>query len=1215
MYKKGKFRLQKIATLSLVFVLLMNTITAALAPVFAMEMDPIPNILMDVGITDETGNNLDESQVEVDRISSSDNVLIHYDWSLAGVTVQEGDSYTFQLPMQLEMKEQQQGSLLSGNQTEIATYQVNLDGSVAIQFNEAAAAEADASGSLTIKAGFNETVIGSAESVQLLFQLAGNEKTIQLNFAAAATTEPTEAPIEAPIEAPVEEPAAEEPVAEEPAAEEIATEEPMMMAQSQALYTTGAITENLITNVKLVHLIGDTEVVLNPGDEIVVDNPFESYEVAITYNFALPDGHSYSAGSTYLIDIPNVFSVLPNPELNELKAADGTVFGTFSVTNDRKILITFNENIEDRSDISGFVTLFSSFDSQYDGLAETEITIPLEDGTSITYPIKFMPSVNAIDKRGVPDKAYNAKNLTWTVDFNKGLKEIEEAIVTDEAAVGAHVFTPGSLQVFKLFMNADGTIDETLTVEITDHGFGDAFPLNLGTIDSAYRLVYQTTITDSLGETYKNNVTLSGSNQAPISAAATITVKRGQPLEKSATAYNGTTQTITWQAKYNYDEKSISQAEAYLEDTFGTNQKLVSTTPTDFNVYKVTINPNTGAETGQELVTNYTITPSATGFKLQFNEPVTTAYKIVYNTTSKVRVETGTTITNTISDAFGNTKTGSQYIGQGVLIKENDSSKTNYKDKTTGWTITLNSDLYTMPNVQVVDTLPIGFTPRDMVITQGGTPLTEGTDYTQSYDALTGKITINFLITVTGKVVIKFTTDINHDLTISETNGTHINRVNMTWTPDGTNGSGTAAGSETFNPDTYTKANGFKGGSYNLVTKVIDWSIGVNYNNQTLSNVVVGDVIQGNQNFNSSNIRVYPMILTGSANGYTLGTELTRGTDYQVETFTGLSGEPAFRVKLGDIDSAYLVTFQTDLQNELIGKTYTNTASVTTTTPESNFELKATVSPTFGGEYTGKQATQNAANPRIVNWSVKINYAQSTVSNVVIKDTPSINQAIQKESFKLYATTPTPTQINKGAALVEGVDYTLTFQENANGTETFTLTFLNKKIERAYILEYDTYILFKGNGSISNEAVFTGTETQGVPTDSSVSQQIRTAGIAGGIDGNVGSLQITKVAADSNAPLAGASFTLYDKAGQVALRTQVTGADGKTTFINLLYGDYIVKETAAPEGYVVGIADQQTATVNAEVSTLTVSNKKIIRAVELTKTDKANGKKLAGAMF
>lgn len=72
----------------------MNTLTAALAPVFAMEMDTIPNVLMDVGITDEAGNILDESQVEAGGINSSDKVLIHYDWSLAGVTVCKKETVT-----------------------------------------------------------------------------------------------------------------------------------------------------------------------------------------------------------------------------------------------------------------------------------------------------------------------------------------------------------------------------------------------------------------------------------------------------------------------------------------------------------------------------------------------------------------------------------------------------------------------------------------------------------------------------------------------------------------------------------------------------------------------------------------------------------------------------------------------------------------------------------------------------------------------------------------------------------------------------------------------------------------------------------------------------------------------------------------------------------------------------------------------------------------
>ena len=136
-----------------------------------------------------------------------------------------------------------------------------------------------------------------------------------------------------------------------------------------------------------------------------------------------------------------------------------------------------------------------------------------------------------------------------------------------------------------------------------------------------------------------------------------------------------------------------------------------------------------------------------------------------------------------------------------------------------------------------------------------------------------------------------------------------------------------------------------------------------------------------------------------------------------------------------------------------------------------------------------------------------------------------------------------------------------------------------------------------------------------MPTDSSVRERIQLSGIEGGIDGKVGSLEVTKVDAKTKATLAGATFTLYDKTGQIPLRTYVTDADGKASFKNLLHGEYILKETDAPEGYVVGITDQQTVTVNADKSTVTIANKKIIRDVVLTKTDKETGERLAGAVF
>ena len=1204
-----KYGARKMGAFALVFVILLNTLTGALAPIYAAASENTKSILTEVHVTDETGNVLGESQNEAASITSADDVLIAYDWSLTGVDAQADDTFSYLLPMQLQVKETQQGSLLSDEGVEIATYQVNLDGTVAILFNAAAADHPEASGSLTIQAGFDADVIAEATETTLLFQLAGTEKTVLLQFAQttpAAEPEATEAP---------------QPEAAGAEAEQPAASTPALMARSLG-YSAQVITENLITDVDLLQRLPDgTEVVLVPGEEITVANPFDVFQVAINYSFALPNGHSYGDGSTYTIVIPEVFKVLPNPEATPLKSQDGTVFGTFVVTSDREIVITFNENIEDWSDISGYIKLFSEFDAHYKGQADTEINfLPVSGGATLTYPIKFIPNANAIAKVGVPDKAYNTMSITWTVDLNKNLSVIKDAVVTDAAAVGAHTFKAGSLKVYKLSMNADGTIDETKTVEVADHGFGDAFPLQLGTIDSAYRLVYETVIQDDAGTSYRNNVSLSGSNQEPVSAQATVAVKRGIPLDKTAKAYDSRTQTISWEVKYNYNEKAIPQDKALLTDTFGSNQKLVYTsTPKDgFTVYRVTIDPNTGAETGQEAVDNYTITKTDTGFSLQFNDALTSAYKIVYKTTAENRVEAGLSVKNSIIDGFGNKDEATQGIGQQVLLKANNSGKTNYNNKTTGWTITLNGDEYTMTGVNVTDTLPAGFTPRDLVITHNGQTWTAGNQYTWAFDANTRQLTIAFTATVSKKVVISYTTDINHDQTKPETNGSYKNSVHMTWANDGSSGSGESNGSATFNPDTYTKANGFKGAAYNLATKVIDWKIGVNYNKATLQDVVVEDVITGNQNFDSASIHVYRMNLTGSANGYTAGAELTRGDsqnegEYEVVTYTGLNGEPAFRVKLGDITTPYLITYQTDLQDQLVEKTYTNTAIVKSDQP--SFELKTTVSPSYGGEYTKKQAAQDAANPRIVNWSVNINYAQSTVSNVTLTDTPSKNQAIRKDSVRLYATTTTASQIQKGAVLEEGKDYTIVYKENTDGSETFTLAFTDKQIERAYILEYQTYILYKNDGYISNDATFNGEETVGVPTDSAVRERIQMSGIEGGIDGKVGSLEVTKVDAKTKATLAGATFTLYDKTGTVALRTYVTGEDGKAVFNNLLYGDYILKEAGAPEGYVVGIKDQQTATVDAEKSTLTIANKKIIRAVELTKTDKETGAVLEGAVF
>src|SRR5699024_1463113 len=95
--------------------------------------------------------------------------------------------------------------------------------------------------------------------------------------------------------------------------------------------------------------------------------------------------------------------------------------------------------------------------------------------------------------------------------------------------------------------------------------YSDKFPLNLGNIDSAYRVVYETEVNDRKGESYQNKATLGGDNIDSMDAEATVDVTRGEALAKDSAEYDNVSQTINWEVKYNYDEKDIEQDQAKLQ--------------------------------------------------------------------------------------------------------------------------------------------------------------------------------------------------------------------------------------------------------------------------------------------------------------------------------------------------------------------------------------------------------------------------------------------------------------------------------------------------------------------------------------------------------------------------------------------------------------------------------------------------------------------------
>ena len=96
-------------------------------------------------------------------------------------------------------------------------------------------------------------------------------------------------------------------------------------------------------------------------------------------------------------------------------------------------------------------------------------------------------------------------------------------------------------------------------------------------------------------------------------------------------------------------------------------------------------------------------------------------------------------------------------------------------------------------------------------------------------------------------------------------------------------------------------------------------------------------------------------------------------------------------------------------------------------------------------------------------------------------------------------------------------------------------------------------------------------------------------------------MKILKVDSETNTPLKGAEFTVYDMSfHEVAKGT--TDETGMVVFPGLPLGYYNYQETKAPDGYVpTGSAEQILFSANGQVVTRTALNKPARGSIKITK--------------
>lgn len=999
-----------------------------------------------------------------------------------------------------------------------------------------------------------------------------------------------------------------------------------------------SITDNLITSVGMYDEEPayegedeDRELIIK-GKNIATDDVRldTGAMVAVIYEWVLPENHGYYAGATYTFDLPNKF-VVANQIIGDL---DGGV-GTYVVSPTGTVTFTFNEEINDQNKLAGNFYVWRKFDStKFTGSLKQEIDFSSVGQSNITVHFNHTNPGKGITKEGAPSATMNPDKIEWVVDFNLNEDTISNAKFLDTFPTGL-TLDNDSVKIEELTVNLNGslTVGSDVTSTLSGHITKDSneLSINFGNIEKAYRVRYATKVDPILDDPYSimhENLVVISSNENPelFKEKATATVQFSKPLSKASTGYNENTQKISWEIEYNFNEQSILASKAVLIDTFDTNYQQLDIN--SFVVREATISSSgQGTPTGLALTkdSDYTVTPNANGFVLSFNSNITKAYIIKYETTaidiSKEgdRVHADRTLSNKVE--FGTiSKTGDVDIEQGIFRKS--QGNINYADKTIEWHILLNNDMKNMSNVVIEDIFGgqhLTFDPDSLTITGLSSP----SDYTVEPNLDYGagfKITFKDPITTSHKITYKTT----YDSTKPAPTGGYHNNGEVKWTEGSTNYTKKSSVTDV-RLDDYSGDNGNKKGAYNAKTKEITWTIDVNYNLHNITNAILRDQYTGEQSFVEGSLKVHHLTLSGRADGVTVGDSVSVTKEENTPSTRQYQlTENGFTLNLGEINSAYRITYRTSLEDEVIKGSYTNEAELTGGSPvTSYFKKGATVIPSHGEEYIRKKGTQGTgADGDIATWEVGINYSQSHITTgSVLTDTLSANQILLQDSFELYETvipSDNTGTVTKGTKidLEDSVEYTLNITGNS-----FTLTF-NEAVSKAYILVYKSFINAGNNEKISNSALYNGKYAESSEGSMKWETTVHFAGAGGGANPPKGELVIKKVDNDGN-PIADVIFELYNKAGNILLETLITDSNGeaktiKTYKYHATSGiEYMLKEISAPEGYIINLeyAAGKIIKFMGSSKVIEIENAKVRQAVELTKLDSTDNSPLEGVKF
>ncbi|AIQ45579.1 hypothetical protein R70723_06450 [Paenibacillus sp. FSL R7-0273] len=789
------------------------------------------------------------------------------------------------------------------------------------------------------------------------------------------------------------------------------------------------------------------------------------------------------------------------------------------------------------------------------------------------------------------------EEINWTIKFNYDERAIPaaQAVLTDRFNISQD-YVAGSMVItrMKLDVNGAATTDGTLTAGV-DYTLTDlpddttVTPATAGfkiqfnnDVQSAYRIEYKTKVAGRVyaGEDIVNKVTYNGST-VPATAKTTQRILNKLDVDKNSTPANDVdylNKTVKWKININEDKRDMTNL--VLTDKFDNAGLQLLGRP------EITLLTDSSVKLVEGTDYVFAALPVSdfstnSGFEITFKKKISQAYRITYTTNfDYYKLKSGVSaFSNTASiDWLEKAKDTPEQTSRKTFDPDNKVKNNGFKSgaydvasKKITWTVGANYNKRVLAaGAELVDTIPAGQVADEnsVVVNKldynaAGTPyaltpaLVNKTDYTVAVDD--GKLRVKFKNAVDYAFYVVFKTE----FAAGDVNASSVTNTAVLNNAAGEGVSKTLQGTATVT----------NGGQYVTKTGAVDstdqtimnWSLTINANQSVVLNAQVIDTPSTNQVLLPASFQVFETNINSGGTVTATNTKLVKDTDYTLEFSTDSSGKDIFKLAFKNtISKPYILKYQSVI-TAVDNVTVTNAAS-------------------FSG-----MGASSISKPFSNSWSIRIVDTGGTGSGVT-------------GSLKVLKTNADQTLTLSGAEFslgrIVGSDLkdTKTAVSNSSGTLEFTGLRAGKyklketKAPAGYAVDATERIV---------------TINSSTPVQMTVTNDFN------------GSLKVTKVAKGNTATkLAGAEFELYNSANQLA-GSGTTDVSGEVLFSKLMGGNYTLKETKAPAGYVITATSTAVTIDPAQQKTLTITNDKIVLgSLKITKVDQAEPSKvLAGAEF